>query len=682
LIFSILTKMSSSLLWVEYESSSTENICVESVSTEACVTVEDFLKKIQNETSSFDIPKNVIIALYGPSDVVAICPTESLSNLISGNSQDNPLRIQVLTSLPVSAESTSNAKLTSFWNSLRKISKTHDGFLHFPIIPEFFPKHMKSLYVRKAYEVFFNAVYKETKPTGSRRRLNNMAITGMLGVGKSVFLFYVLWRLANIKTTKTVILQRQQDDGCIYVFRNDGCWRTDDSDDRANDFLDEESSWWLTDDVLPAPGLSSATTFLVSPPIREYYSSFLKNQPALPEHYLPVWSLEELKLVAPYYSKSPKEIEDRFDKIGGLALYVLGDHEDLESAIKYAACQYEMTESGGIYGYDLTDSDYLGNLLMHFNVSPKYLDYSFMFPSRYVADMALKVFLVYQPEQLRKLFLRQESPFSAELRASLLEVYTHRLISAGGKFIRRSLDDGTTFELVIPQREIKEFRDFSECIDEDVFYMPKRLDQSCVCSTIVNMGSIPMKRVTRYYGTSANQMERVTEATMGMMNEFYFLVPDQYFKHFEKQKLIRKKIGPRNDRGEQGESSTFESKYMTATQIETVEERTPTEESNPSNSTTTDNNSDLDNNDNFNNDIDPNNDDNSEKESDSNGNEEEGQRIIVDTETDETLPVDCLRQYAICIPIGEDWDNLRLIVESTYKVAKKAIEGKADRRML
>ena len=53
-----------------------------------------------------------------------------------------------------------------------------------------------------------------------------MAITGTPGTGKSVFLFYILWRLANGETTKTVILHRNSDFGRIYVFQNDGSWMT------------------------------------------------------------------------------------------------------------------------------------------------------------------------------------------------------------------------------------------------------------------------------------------------------------------------------------------------------------------------------------------------------------------------------------------------------------------------
>ena len=51
-----------------------------------------------------------------------------------------------------------------------------------------------------------------------------MAITGTPGTGKSMFLFYILWRLANRENTKTVILRRQMNHEHIYGFQNDGCW--------------------------------------------------------------------------------------------------------------------------------------------------------------------------------------------------------------------------------------------------------------------------------------------------------------------------------------------------------------------------------------------------------------------------------------------------------------------------
>ena len=67
----------------------------------------------------------------------------------------------------------------------------------------------------------------------------------------------------------------------------------------------------------------NAITILVSSPSEKYYGDFMKLLPIPPLHYLPTWSLEELKRVAHVYFKSPEVVEERFNMIGGIARYVL-----------------------------------------------------------------------------------------------------------------------------------------------------------------------------------------------------------------------------------------------------------------------------------------------------------------------------------------------------------------------
>ena len=62
---------------------------------------------------------------------------------------------------------TPNAKLTKFWNSLRGM-KPENGFLKFRTKAEYIPTLMESLYIRKAYEDFFNIISESTEAYGSR----------------------------------------------------------------------------------------------------------------------------------------------------------------------------------------------------------------------------------------------------------------------------------------------------------------------------------------------------------------------------------------------------------------------------------------------------------------------------------------------------------------------------------
>jgi hypothetical protein len=116
--------------------------------------------------------------------------------------------------------------LTDFWNNLPNAIEKNK-VLTFTDIPPFFPrkmKEMKSLFIRESYGTIFD-LFMEMNFGQTEERESGIAITGNPGVGKSVFLFYALWRISQMKEgVGTVVLHRAKDEGDIYVFEEDGCW--------------------------------------------------------------------------------------------------------------------------------------------------------------------------------------------------------------------------------------------------------------------------------------------------------------------------------------------------------------------------------------------------------------------------------------------------------------------------
>ena len=295
--------------------------------------VDDFIKRIKNE-SQLDIPKDYRITLHGPAGT-AIIVGDPISSLAPGNSFTNPLHVQVSDA----AKPASNAELTSFWNSLRQML-ADDGFLHLPLVTDLIEDDTSTIYIRESYKDLFNIIWNNVNPEVPNPRRHRIAITGTPGIGKSMFLFYIIWRLANMKTKRTVILRRQMDEGDIYVFQDEGCWvATRRRDIRL--LLKDETTWYLTDALEPQPGKVKAVTIVVSSPARKYYSTFLTYSHVAPLYYLPFWSLEELQLVACFYSKSPEIVEKRFNMIGGVIRYVLEQDISLERHIKSSFSRLE-----------------------------------------------------------------------------------------------------------------------------------------------------------------------------------------------------------------------------------------------------------------------------------------------------------------------------------------------------
>ena len=138
-----------------------------------------------------------------------------------------------------------------------------------------------------------------------------MAITGNPGIGKSVFLFYMLWRLSSIETVGAVLRHRAKDRGLIYVFEKERCWIT-----RNLRIIDNllilPNTWYLTDTLDPPPAEIRAVTVLVASPARKHYKEFLKYSSTDSLRYLPVWSLEELHCDAGLYNMTFGAVQSAF----------------------------------------------------------------------------------------------------------------------------------------------------------------------------------------------------------------------------------------------------------------------------------------------------------------------------------------------------------------------------------
>ena len=516
-------------LWVEHKTET--KTYLDLVPIKDYKFVAQFIREIKKDTQ-LAIPKNAEITLHSPSGT-PIEVDEPISSLLPGNSSKIPLRIQVSdVSKPAS-----NAELTSFWNSLRQMS-ADDGFLHLPLVTDLIEDDTSTIYIRESYKDLFNIIWNNVNPEVPNPRRHRIAITGTPGIGKSMFLFYILWRLANMKTKRTVILRRQMDEGDIYVFQDEGCWvATSRKDIRL--LLKDETTWYLTDALEPQPGKVKAVTIVVSSPARKYYSTFLTYSHVAPLYYLPFWSLEELQLVACFYSKSPEIVEKRFNMIGGVIRYVLEQDISLERHIRSSFSRLKRHDYSRLISNQMVNDGKVTHSIIHYKVAANYLDFSLVFASTWIADVALKLLLFYQQEKLRRLLLSGgSSPFLAPLLGNLFEDYAHQVLSTGGPFSGRSLDDEMKCQLFLPKMEIRRFYKFSECICKNVYYRAGRLNQASIDSVVVDKGYFQITKAS-YRPISRDPMEKIMKQMK--LTEFFFVVPDWMYDNFKKQNPKRRK---------------------------------------------------------------------------------------------------------------------------------------------
>ena len=180
------------------------------------------------------------------------------------------------------------------------------------------------LYVRDDYEKLFDLTM-QFVDGGSR----GMAILGAAGIGKTVFVLYILWRLRQADPQCAIVLdQLNTEVRCFQgqsVLRSSTCWG-------FRRELDQKSTWYVVDGK-PPMNVRATTLLIPCPQGKDNYHSFYKRVNEVRHADMPVWSLEELlDARARCYPKiSAADVTERFAHFGGCPRYVLSnlDLDDL-----------------------------------------------------------------------------------------------------------------------------------------------------------------------------------------------------------------------------------------------------------------------------------------------------------------------------------------------------------------
>ncbi|KAG2851988.1 hypothetical protein PC113_g15428 [Phytophthora cactorum] len=199
------------------------------------------------------------------------------------------------------------------WTSALIVSKDgvfdhciHPFFSQFPTVDQVgdwleFPALLplterQKLYVRCSYKSI--AAQALTKVDPNRRKY--AVITGTPGIGKSVFVYYVMWRLIKDKM-RVLFITRQPpiyfDGSTIHECKqlpysgNQQFWSPD--------------LWCLVDSVDPTNvagmPIECCSVLLASTPRRDCIGEFKKLVPTPDVFYMPLWTTEELATIAPIH---------------------------------------------------------------------------------------------------------------------------------------------------------------------------------------------------------------------------------------------------------------------------------------------------------------------------------------------------------------------------------------------
>jgi len=196
------------------------------------------------------------------------------------------------------------------------------------------------MFVRRAYTDLFQIIEQKIA-----QGFNKALIVGNPGIGKSWFLYYVMWCL--VKKHVPIVLESCAYSPNWYMFLPDGSVQKGNTSNRPQQ-LDDPNAWYLVDTTQPC--LCAAKTIMVSSPYKGHFKYYVKYEGSF-IRYMPVWTEEEILLCRKeiYPNLPEEEVRGRFLKWGGIPRYVLEkvdaphqntliaalDAANLDSIVKY-----------------------------------------------------------------------------------------------------------------------------------------------------------------------------------------------------------------------------------------------------------------------------------------------------------------------------------------------------------
>ena len=222
--------------------------------------------------------------------------------------------------------------------------------------------------------------------------LRKVVVSGNPGIGKSWFGFVVLYHIAT-ETPRARVVWEASHKRRRYLF--DGGAVLQGSADSFSDVLDDESAWFIVDDVEKGgPVHADAKMIVLSSPKRENYNSILKAIGAT-IRYMPVWSWGEIEAChALLYAGDPErplaEVEAAYKRWGGIPRYVLEKLRDsaTQSMLDQAIACTNLSKVVDAVN-DLASADNLSHRMLHIAVERPYVDTTIVFGSAVIAGLVL-----------------------------------------------------------------------------------------------------------------------------------------------------------------------------------------------------------------------------------------------------------------------------------------------------
>ena len=518
-------------LWVKFGGSNATQ-----VSTEGCLNIDDFIEAVKKKLQISNPAQEISISLTEGGK--ALDPDDSVP---LQNTAKTPLYISVTESSFTRSPIFTPCQIP-FYNKIHSASES-DGWISFEeTIPS---STLSQLYIRNSYQIIVSSISHgyQTIASTTKHGVYKAIITGTPGIGKSLFMIYLLWKL--VKEGKRVLFIYHPD--TIYYDGKGGVYELESPPSVVNHEFWKSDLWCLfdakgkKDEHLSALPYGRCNFILSTSPRREMINDFKK--PPVPNYfYMPLWTEEELDTIAPKFPNS-KEWHDRFKILGGIPRFVLEHTGTPPKLILEGACkECTLDDCIKIIGLNSTITEKLKVIhsLVHITSISPFTVPSVRYASQTALDIIVRNKMTDAKRKIRELLESSEgNPLTAALCGYIFEPYVLELLEKEGKFKCRQLVHGNkkikteeTDLTIPPSAKIVVDRVDSNQTGNQL-YVPKTKNYTAIDAWIPGIGAFQMTvgRTRDIKGGAVNDLALL--GTNG--NKLYWLLPPLYYKSFTKK---------------------------------------------------------------------------------------------------------------------------------------------------
>ena len=427
-------------------------------------------------------------------------------------------------------------------------AKNESDFFSVDNAPLFF---VKSFLIRQAYKDLYHLTVE--KPRGK-----HFLVLGNSGIGKTIFLQYVLMRI--LKSGRSVLYQKKSQDMSIYfdIETKEARVHFGKLPDHISTLMLDGNIFVLIDAASKRAQkmqIGKCRSIITSSPNGDNYKDVVKDNLVV-KLYMPIWSLDEITKA--FENDSGIKISDRFARFGGIPRIIFEKSDNRYST--YCFLQTQAIESCEVSVLDLKGRSIdLGSTSHHVYHEIVTGDKFARFTLQFASDYVKKHLLAYLAENHLTLLIQQVHVTTTEFQEHLFHAVSHQQLARGDKFychdLPRNLTDSFSElslcdNVISPVRLLKgeeyklvvRFTDFNEVeLTNDYFVAD---DPNLHLSALVAPQTLFVITLKIFFGLQRQSLVNVLKLLADGLDplqsvDLYFVVPEKNFTSFNYELTTR-----------------------------------------------------------------------------------------------------------------------------------------------